>query len=149
MALPLIRERRQFLSGLVFAIIGLAAFLQAQQFEMGTLTQMGAGYYPACLGAALFAIGVALVAHSVLAGAVVAIGHVALRDMVFLLSGVVAFALLIERTGLAEAVCALVVFGCYNRIAKRPIEVLVICAILAAATVGLFIFALGIPVAIY
>jgi hypothetical protein len=149
MTLSFIRDRKEFLSGAIFATIGLTAFVLAQDYDVGTLTQMGPGYFPACLGVGMLVCGVALIGRSMFAPLIEKVGDFALVDMLFVLGGVVAFALLIDRTGLLEAVAAVVLMGCYSRIKRRPIEVIVLCALLSAATIALFIYGLGIPIAAY
>lgn len=147
MPIARLRNPRQAFAGLIFAAIGALACVQAQSLELGTLTQMGPGYFPTCLGGALVLTGTLLVLLGFAGAPVEGMPNFAWLDAGFVLGGVLVFAWLIDHAGLVEAVVALVVLGCYGRVVRRPVELVSIAIILAAATVGLFVYGLGIPVA--
>ena len=53
-----IRNPKDFWAGLLYVVLGLAAVYIAQDYEMGTATRMGPGYFPTLLGGFLALIGV-------------------------------------------------------------------------------------------
>jgi len=144
-----IRDQKEFVAGMLFAAIGAAALIQSFAYELGTITQMGPGYYPACIGMALIVAGTCSIIRAMWRAQPDRLQGLAWRDMIFVLTGVLLFAVLIDRLGLIEAVAALIVMSCFGRIARRPIEVLVIGVALAALSVGVFVYGLNIPISIY
>jgi hypothetical protein len=52
--------------GALLVVGGAAVVIAAQGYGIGTLTEMGAGYFPALIGAVLFGIGVLMLAQSAL-----------------------------------------------------------------------------------
>ncbi len=53
---------RDYYGGALMVLIGLAAAWQGTRYEVGSLTQMGAGFFPLALGLALALLGVAIAA---------------------------------------------------------------------------------------
>ena len=137
---------QDLLSGLLFMIFGAAALWFGKGFAIGSATRMGPGYLPNVLGWMLVGLGafVALRAFFV-SGA--PIPRIFLRPQVMIIAALLAFALLIERVGLMAAAAAVVVLGSFASREARPLEIIVIAAVTAAAAVGLFIYLLGQPMA--
>ena len=133
------------IAGLIFLAIGAGAFALAHDYEIGTATSMGPGYFPAVLGIALMLIGAASLARG-LRGQPEPIARVHLLPLVQIVAGVLGFAALIERAGLVAAVFVLVACACLTRIQSRPIEVLVTFLVLAAFAVAVFIRVLHLPI---
>jgi len=52
-----IKSERDFCSGLVFVVIGVAFAVGAMRYPMGTSARPGPGYFPLLLGAVLAALG--------------------------------------------------------------------------------------------
>ena len=65
--------------------------------------------------------------------------------LILVLGGVVLFGLFVERFGLVPAIIALLVSACLTQLRERPVETVVLAAILTAIAVGLFIYGLGMP----
>ncbi len=55
-----IRNKPDFWSGVMFALVGFGAAIGAQQYDMGTAARMGPGYFPFWLGIALALLGIAI-----------------------------------------------------------------------------------------
>ena len=52
-----IRNPRDFLAGLLFIAIGVATVIGASDYPLGTIRNIGPGYYPILLGIALALLG--------------------------------------------------------------------------------------------
>jgi hypothetical protein len=58
---PLITDySRDYYGGALIILIGLAAAWQGESYEVGTLTRMGAGFFPVALGVTLTLLGIAI-----------------------------------------------------------------------------------------
>jgi TctA family transporter len=66
---PDLRNNRDFIAGLLFAVIGALAVALAHDYPIGTTMRMGPGYFPTALGAILFLFGVYVLARGTAVGA--------------------------------------------------------------------------------
>lgn len=139
---------QEFWAGLVFAVLGAGALLIARGYDIGTTMRMGPGYFPMMLGAALVLLGAASCLRAVLAGKPTPIGELPLRPVLLVAASAFAFALLLDRVGLAIAAFVASLLASLAGRHFRAIEALAIAAILAAFTALLFVTALGLPVTI-
>ncbi len=134
-------DAREVGAGLLFMVFGAVVLVYAQQYDMGTATQMGPGYFPSLL--------VLLGAIAIVQGrrrpAGVAIGAWPAIPTVFILAGVLAFAFLVDTRGLIPAVVATILLGCYERVLRRPLEVVAIVVALVVLTVGIFYYGIQLP----
>jgi hypothetical protein len=144
-----IRDQKEFVAGILFATIGVVAFIQSQSYDVGTITRMGPGYFPAMIGIGLILAGGCSIVRAIWHATPERLENLRWGDMALVLGGVFLFAVLIDRLGLIEAIAALVIVSCSGRILRRPIEVLVIGVALTALAVGVFVYGLNIPVAVY
>ena len=58
--MPLIRNPKDFLSGLMFMAFGVAALVLSGDYAIGTAARMGPGYFPRLLGMLLLGLGAIL-----------------------------------------------------------------------------------------
>jgi hypothetical protein len=130
---------------LFFLLVGGAAFLLSQEYEIGSATSMGAGYFPALLGGVLMIVGGALITKALRSAETEKepIQARSVQPLIFILIGVVLFALLIERAGLIVAILALIASACFKRALTNPAEVLSVFAILAAFSTIVFVYGFG------
>ncbi len=139
-------NRAETLAGLLFAAFGAAAIWFASDYPYGTPTRMGAGFVPTGLGWGLVALGLAIALAGFFARDADAVPQSDARPLLFLLLGVAAFALLLERGGLVVAIASCVAVA---RLAERPYrwrEVAVLGGGLAAAGALVFVIGLGLPI---
>lgn len=127
---------------LLIAAFGLAVAVAGFDYEVGTLTRMGPGFFPVMLGLLVFALaaGAAVeAARSEPTGFVFR-----WRPLIFVSLGVLAWALLIEDTGIIPSSFALVGISSMARSPFRPLS-LVLLAV-GLCLIGYFIFiGLGMP----
>jgi hypothetical protein len=139
-----VRSPKSLIAGLLFIGIGAAADFIAAGYRMGSALHMGPGYFPFALGLLLMAAGLA----SVLQGVSVTgpgLGRLALRPAIVITASVVAFATIVDRFGLVAACVAAVLLASFAVKPWRPIQAIVVAAVLSAAAVGIFIYGLQLP----
>ena len=104
-----IRSQKDFASGLMFILVGLAFSWTARGYSMGTAAKMGPGYFPFLLGMVLAVLGAL-----VLIGSMSSKGeedHLArwdLKILLWILGSVVLFGLLLKPLGMVLSVFVLV-----------------------------------------
>jgi hypothetical protein len=98
----MIRNPKDFWSGLIYVLFGVGAIVVAQEYGMGTALRMGAAYFPILLGGLLILIGAISVIRSFVSqGAPV--GRFAVKAMLIIVSATVLFGLTVRGAGLAIA----------------------------------------------
>jgi hypothetical protein len=145
----LIRDSKQIYAGALFVVLGMLIYLESRTYPLGDAQHMGPGYFPSRLAMVMMALGVGAIIQRLLRKQPDPIGPINILPIIFLVIGITAFGLLIDGYGLIAAVFALVIACCYARLRTRPIETLVIAAVLAAATSVLFIYLLKLPLRMY
>jgi Tripartite tricarboxylate transporter TctB family len=137
-----------FWAGAILCAIGMAVAVAAPQYHLGTLAQMGPGYFPLILGVLLAALGAITCVQTVVKGGGHRLVRPPWRQLICMPLCVISFALLIERAGLAIAVIVTVLIACLGGNRFRPIEAIVSAIVLAVLTCVLFVQLLGLPVQI-
>ncbi|MGH6903673.1 MAG: tripartite tricarboxylate transporter TctB family protein [Geminicoccaceae bacterium] len=130
---------------LLVVIGGLALVAGAATYPIGTLQRMGPGYFPMVTGFILVGIGAGLVIESRTEAST--LPRVRIRPIVAVFAGLLWFAVTIERFGLAPSILGLVVLTSLAQERPRPIMIAATALFLIAFSVGIFIYALGIPIA--
>ena len=136
---------KDLFAGLVFVIIGGVLFVSAQQYEVGAANHMGPGYLPAAMGLVLVFLGGCSLFSALRISTPDPIEHTALEPFMLVVASVVAFALLIDSAGFLIALFALICLSCLRRLRTNPMEVLAIYIGLAVFCVGVFRYALEMP----
>ena len=96
----MIRNTKDFWTGLIYIFFGASAILIARDYSMGTAIKMGPAYFPTILGGLLLTIGVISVIRSfVIPGP--AIGAFALKGLALVTVSVVAFGFVVRGLGVA------------------------------------------------
>ncbi len=135
---------KQRYAGLLLILFGGFGVVASRQYTIGTATDMGPGYFPMVLGYVLLLLGVAAQFDTSKAE----VEPVDVKEILTLISicaGIVAFAELIERLGLAAAILGALLCACVFRLRRHFVEILVIYVVLTAVAVGLFIHVLELP----
>jgi hypothetical protein len=140
---------KDLLAGLIFIVFGAAAFVHAHDYAIGSVVQMGPGYFPAAIGLVLVAIGVAALARGLASKVADPITPHRLEPLFLIFAGILAFSLLIERAGLFVAAAALIGLACFRRIRTNPLEMLVVYVALTGFSALVFVVLLGVQLPLF
>jgi len=137
--------RQDFVGGI--AIIGVAAFAfwQGRGLAMGTLGGMGPGMLPKSLAILLAALG-ALLAVNALVDSGPRLSRFSIRGTLFVLGAIVAFGVSVRPGGLLVAGPLAIFIAACGSPESRWLETLVFGVVMTAFCIGLFKFALGLPI---
>ena len=137
--------RQDFLGGLVVIAVAVLAFWQGANLPIGTLGGMGPGMLPKSLAALLGLLGALLVLSAIREGGP-PLDRWSIRGPVLVLGAVVAFGMAVRPLGLVVAGPLAIVIGAFASDEVRWKETLVFGALMTAFCIGLFKFALGLPI---
>jgi len=143
-----VRASKDLWAGIMFLGFAVVAVLAARGYSMGTAGRMGPGYFPMALGVVLGLLGLLIVARALIAGSG-AISALQLRPLLVLAGAVALFGLLIERLGLVVTLLAVIAVSAFASRESRPLETAALAAALAAFSVGIFVYALRLPLTIW
>jgi putative tricarboxylic transport membrane protein len=137
--------REDVIGGGVIVAIATFAYVQAMPLSSGTLGQIGPGLLPRALAILLAALGLTLLVSAAL-GQGRQLERFSVRGPVFLLAAVVLFGLTIRPLGLIVAGPSAIVVGALASREMRWGETLTVAVLMTALCIGLFKFALGLPI---
>jgi hypothetical protein len=140
-----ILQKRDFWAGALYVAFGLATFLIGQNYAMGTVARMGAGYFPTILGIVLAFIGALSVVRSFLTTGD-EVGRILWKPAALIGGSTILFAALLERAGLVVSLIVLVLVSAagsrsFRLDAKAGLGLVVFVAICALV----FVKGLGVP----
>jgi hypothetical protein len=137
-------NNKQFLSGLMFLGIGAVSIFIAQDYPMGSALRMGPGYFPIVLGGIIGIFGIYELVKGLLKPEAVQ-GNWSLRALIILPLAAVVFGVLMEYAGFIPAMIALMMLSALSSNEFKFWEQLALAIGLTIASVGLFIYGLGLP----
>jgi Tripartite tricarboxylate transporter TctB family len=144
---------RDVLAGLLFIAIGVATAIGASDYPLGTIRNIGPGYYPILIGIALALLGAAITVQGVKSAPDPAPaaddGSFALRPLIFVIAAVVTFGLLVRPFGLAAAIVALVVISSFAGRDISVLRIVLLCIGMVAASWLVFIYLLGLNMSLW
>ncbi len=140
-----IRSPRELLAGSLLVALAAFALRVTAGLDAGSLRALGPGMLPRTVAAGVGVVGLALVAVSLVRRGP-PLGRWPLRGPLFVSLGVVAFALTIRTAGLAVAGPLVVIVSGAASADTRPKELVVFALVLTALCVGLFRYALSLPI---
>jgi len=136
---------RDLLAAASLVILALFALWACAPLPAGTLRSVGPGLMPRAVAIIILLVGVALGVASLAKGGE-PLGRWSLRGPFFISLAIVAFALTIRSVGLVLAGPVVVVVSGAASPEARPVELVVFAVVMTAFCVGLFRFALGLPI---
>jgi hypothetical protein len=143
-----IRAPKDFWSGVMFLAFAATTVLAARYYSMGSAGHMGSGYFPMALGVLLGVLGALLVGRSfVIDGEPVPRLHLA--PVMIMTLAVVVFGVTLEPLGLVISILVLVVISAWAGPQFRTMETLALAAVLVAFSVGIFVYALRLPLTLW
>jgi hypothetical protein len=146
--LSFIRDPKDFWSGVIFVIFGLAAVIIGRDYSMGTAGRMGPAYFPTILGGLLVLIGSIGVVRSMFKSGG-AIGRFAVREFLLVMASVAVFGLLVRGAGLAISVILVVMISGFASIKFKVGPYLLLGIGMAVFCVLVFVKALGLPMPMF
>jgi hypothetical protein len=138
-------DAADLVGGLLVFAGGCAVALGATSYQIGELTRMGPGYFPLAVGIVLALLGLGLVLASRTA-ATSSLPAIRLKPVLAIFAGLVFFGLTIERFGLAPSTLGLVILTSLAQDKPSPLMIAATAAFLIVFSVGIFIYALAIPI---
>jgi hypothetical protein len=139
---------KDFLAGLMFAAFGAAGLWLGRGLDKGTASAMGAGYFPAVISLILLVLGLVLAAISLLRAGERPAGW-DWRAFTFIILSGIAFAVLLKPLGLVATLVVTVVVASLAGRLLGPVPTLLLAAALVVVNVGIFVLALGMPIALW
>jgi putative tricarboxylic transport membrane protein len=140
-------NNNDFYSGLLLVAVATVALLYIRTLAIGTVLQMGPGYFPLGLALILLGMGLCLVVKGLLTREK-PVGAFHLRPLFFILLSFAAFGVLVERAGLLLAILAQVAIAHFASVEAQWRQSLVTGILLAAASAVVFVWLLKIPVSL-
>jgi putative tricarboxylic transport membrane protein len=137
--------RQDFVGGLAIIGVGIFAFWQATELPIGTLGGMGPGMLPKTLAVVLCLLG-AMLAFDAFFEEGPRLERWSIRAPVLVLGAVVAFGLAVRPLGLVVAGPLAIMIAALASDEVRWGETIVFGAVMTAFCIGLFKFALGLPI---
>ena len=137
--------RQDFVAGLIVIAVALFAFWQAANLPIGTLGGMGPGMLPKSLAVLFCLLGALLVLDSFLEMGL-PLEPWSIRGPVLVALAIVAFGLTVRPLGLVVAGPVAIVIAGFASNEVRWVETIVVGLLMTVVCVGLFKFALGLPI---
>jgi len=154
-----IKSQKDFFSGLMFTVVGVAFAWGATTYTVGTGARMGPGYFPLMLGIlmALIGLGIMFTGLSVETTDGEKIGKWAWKQVVFILGANLAFGVLlgglpsigVPAMGMIIAIYALVIIASLAGHEFKLPSVLVLATVLAVGSYVAFIWALKLQIQVW
>jgi hypothetical protein len=143
-----IRAPKDFWSGLMFIAFAAVAMIASHGYNLGTAGKMGPGYFPLLLAGVLAALGAILVGRS-FAVEGEPVGRLHLAPLAIIALGVCLFGVFIEQLGLVISLVIVILTSAVASRESRLFETIALAAVLAAFSVGVFVYALRLPFQIW
>ena len=134
-------------SGLMFAAFGVLALVMGSSLAVGTAIRMGPGYVPRMLSYILIGLGIAIVVRAVIAPGE-SIERFRWKPTTMITLGIIVFALLFERAGLAPALVCLIFLAALGGEEFKLVETILACVVLTALCIIIFKLGLGMNISI-
>jgi len=147
-----IKSQKDFFSGLVFVVVGIAYAIGATNYKIGDGARMGPGYFPLLLGVLLAILGAVVIFKAMVVETVDGdkVGSFAWKPLFFIIAANLSFGVLLgglpsikfPSFGLIVAIYALVPIAAYAGDEFKAKEVFILATILAALSYIAFIWLL-------
>jgi hypothetical protein len=141
----LIRHPKDFWSGIIFTVAGLAAVFIAQDYSMGTAGRMGPAYFPTVLGGLLAIVGLIILGRSFFGKQEDGVREFAVKPLLLVLAAVLVFGFLFRQAGLMVAIPALIFVSAVASPKFKLLPTALLAIGLALFSWFLFVKMLGLP----
>lgn len=140
-----IRSSQDFVTGLLFIVVGIGAIWIGADYAMGTAQRPGTGVLPRILAWCLIGCGGLLWIKAFLSDGP-DLGGLAWRPLIMITLALIAFSVLIDRAGLVVAMLASMTLAALGTPQTRWGEYALFSIIMLVIGVGMFVYGLGMPV---
>lgn len=146
-----IKSQRDFWSGLLFVVVGVAFAWGATEYSFGSSARPGPGYFPFGLGILLALLGslVLFKALTIESEGGDPIGTIAWRPLLVIVAAVAMFGLALPRLGLACTLPLLIAMSSLAGDEFRWRDVLISSVVLTVGSWALFIFGLKLTIPLW
>lgn len=144
----IVRNPKDFLAGLLFVTVGIAAIVLASNYTLGTAARMGPGYFPRILGILMITLGAVLALRSLRVNGPPLPGW-KWRPVIVVLGSVVVFGAIVNYAGLVLSTILLIAMASAASHEFRPKEALISGILLAILAVGVFVIGLKLQIGIW
>jgi hypothetical protein len=146
-----IKSQKDFWSGVMFIVVGVAFAVGAREYSMGSSARPGPGYFPYGLGVLLALLGAGVVVGALRSKAKDGdpIGDWAWRPLLVICGAVALFGLLLPPLGMVVTIPILVVVAALGGDEFHWKDALINAAILTAGSWGIFIKGLGLTLPLW
>ena len=146
-----IKSQRDFLSGLMFLIVGVVFAVGATNYKMGTSARPGAGYFPLILSVIMIILGCVVLFKSLTieteGGDLV--GDIAWRPLLVIVAAIAAFGVTLPFFGMLIAVPILIVMVSFAGQEFKWTGVAISSAVLTAFAWFVFVWGLKLTIPLY
>ena len=140
-----IRSGQDFVTGLLFIVVGIGGLWIGADYAMGTAQRPGTGVLPRILSWCLIGCGGLLWIKAFLSDGP-DLGALAWRPLIMITLALIAFSVLIDRAGLVVAMLVSMTLAAFGTPQTRWGEYALFSVIMIIIGVGMFIWGLGMPV---
>jgi len=146
-----IKSQRDFLSGLMFLLVGVVFLVGATNYSMGSSAQPGAGYFPLILSVLMAILGSVVLFKSLTIEAEGGdpIGRIAWRPMIVIVMAIAVFGLCISRLGMVVTIPILIVITSLAGDEFSWLGVVINAVVLTVASWGIFILGLKLTIPLW
>lgn len=137
-------DSRDIIGGVGLAAIGGFFFAGSFRYGIGTMRNMGAGFFPMALGAGVFLSGAAIGVRGLVGSGAIALP--AARPLIANLAAIAGFALTIRPLGLIPAIILTAIISATGERQSRPWPTIVFAVLLAVGVWAVFVPGLGLNI---
>ena len=143
----LIRNPKDFWTGIIYIFFGTAAIIIARDYGMGTALKMGPAYFPTVLSVLLIVIGIISLVRSFIKPGT-PIGRYAFKGLLLVTASTVLFGMIVRGAGLVIALPLLVIVSSYASKQFSWKHTIAMAAGLTVFCILIFLKGLGVPLPI-
>ena len=146
-----IKSQRDFVSGLMFVVVGATFAIGATNYSMGTSARPGAGYFPLMLSVIMAILGAIVLFKSLTIESAGGdpVGSIAWKPLLIIVFAITVFGILLERLGLFITVPILIIISSFAGDEFRWRGVIASAVILTLGSWAVFILGLKLTIPLW
>ncbi len=146
-----IKSQRDFVSGLMFVLVGAGFAIGATNYSMGTSARPGAGYFPLILSVIMAILGAIVLFKSLMIESANGdpIGSIAWKPLLIIVAAIVVFGLTLDRLGLILTVPILIIISSFAGDEFRWRGVIISSIVLTFFSWAVFVYGLKLTIPIW